>query len=165
MTRQSLTLIKNKAVRLIGAFTVLALAVPATHSTASAQGLSSHIEGSWIMTNKRINQGISFTAVGSFSAGGAVLFTGAIAGPPLLHGSWARTEFNRFDSTVYFFAFDPAGNAVAMIKTNQTFQLKSRDELVGSGVSLACDLKGEHCQLDPSVTIEISGRRIVPEKQ
>ena len=117
------------------------------------------------MTNKRINQGISFMAVGSFSAGGAVLFTGAIAGPPLLHGAWARTDFNRFDTTVYFFAYDPAGNAVALIKTNQTFQLKNHDELVGSGGSLACDLQGQNCQADPSVAIEVTGRRIVPDIQ
>lgn len=154
-THRRFTLVRLTAIGLLGALTILV-------SPASAEGLAAPIQGSWILFNKRINQKITFTAVGSFSAGGAVLFTGAIAGPPLLHGSWARTDFNRYESTVYFFAYDPAGNAVAMIKTIQTFQLKGRDELVGSGGSLACDLQGEHCMADPTVDIEITGKRIVP---
>ena len=149
-----ITTMKHKAVSLLATITLLALVAPAINSTASAQtgsgdnngpqiaevfrqsGSSSPIAGSWILTNERINQGVSFTAVGSFTAGGVVLFTGSIgAVPPLLHGSWERTGFNRFDSTVYFFAFDPTGKAVAMIKTNQVFQLNSRDELVPSCIS------------------------------
>ena len=168
---------KNKGVSLLGALAVLVVAAPVIHSTASAQtgdkedeasrqaGATSTIQGSWIMTNKRVNQaGVTFTAVGSFSAGGTALFVGSIAAvPPLLHGAWARTDFNRFDSTVYFFAYDPTGKAVAMIKTNQVFHLAGRDQLVGSGGSYACDLQGQHCVADPSVDIEITGTRIVPE--
>ena len=176
-TYQRITTMKNKGVSLLGVLTVLALAAAVTHSTASAQtganedevsrhaGATLTIQGSWIMTNKRVNQaGVTFTAVGSFSAGGTALFVGSIAAvPPLLHGAWARTDFNRFDSTVYFFAYDPTGKAVAMIKVNQVFHLDGRDQLVGSGGSYVCDLQGQRCVADPSFDIEITGTRIVPE--
>jgi hypothetical protein len=139
---------KCKAVSLLGAFTVIALVLPALNSTVSAQtGSPSAIEGSWILTNERINQGFTFTALASFTAGGVFLATGSIDRlNPIspLHGSWQRTDANRFDSTTYFFAFDPAGNAVAMIKTNQVFQLTNENELVGSGVGYACDLQGQN---------------------
>lgn len=174
-THRNITITKRKAVTLLGAFTILALAVPAINSTASAQtespgnngGLSSPIEGSWIFTIKRINQqGFTFTALGSFTAGGVFLATGSIDRlNPIspLYGSWKRTDPNRFDSTLYFFAFGPAGNAVAMIKTNQSFQLTSRNELVGSGVAYACDLQGQNCVSLPAFSIESKGRRIEPE--
>ena len=126
-TYRNITTMKRKAVSLLGAFTILALAVPAVNSTAAAQTesrdnngvLSSPIEGSWIFTIERINQGFSFTAVASFTAGGVFLATGSIDRlNPIspLHGSWKRTDSHRFDSTTYFFAFDPAGNAVATEK-------------------------------------------------
>jgi hypothetical protein len=174
-THRNIPTMKRKAVSLLGAFAILALAVPAMNSTASAQtespanngGLSSPIEGSWIFTIVRINQhGFRFTALASFTAVGVFLASGSIDGlNPIspLHGTWQRTHPNRFDSTTYFFAFDPAGNAVAMIKTNQTFQLNSRNELVGSGVGFACDLQGQNCVSVPEVSIQITGRRIEPE--
>ena len=76
-----------------------------------------------------------------------------------------RADSHKVDSTIYFFAYDPAGNAVAMIKTVQSFQLTSADELVGTGVSYACDLQSENCKEDPTVRIRITGRRVVSEKQ
>jgi hypothetical protein len=154
--------LKHKATSLvIAAATLVSLAAPAN----SQERNRSQIEGSWLCTNTRINQGFSFTAVLSFGAGGVLLATGSVAGPALLQGGWAPAESHNFDSTIYFFAFDPDGNAVALIKTVQSFQMTSADELVGTGVSYACDMQSENCVEDPSVRIRITGRRVVSEKQ
>ncbi len=127
------------------------------------------IEGSWIFTIDRINQGFSFTALQSFTAGGVTLATGSTdrnPPPPIspLYGSWKAADARRFTATLYFFAFDLGGNAVAMIKTNFLFQLKSRNGLVGSGQGFSCDLEGENCVRVPAVDIEIQGKRIKPEQ-
>jgi hypothetical protein len=172
---RSVTALKRKAVSLLGVLTILAFAVPLLNSRALAQtelqesnaGLSSPIEGSWIFSIDRINQGTTFTAVASFTAGGVFLATGSndrINPISPLHGTWKHTGPNRYDSTTYFFAFDPAGNAVAMIKTNQVFHFKSRNKLVGSGVGFSCDLQGENCVSVPAAAIQVKGRRIVVEK-
>lgn len=153
--------LKHKTTSLMMTTALLSMAAPAYSQDRN----HSQIEGSWICTNTRINQGFSFTAVVSFGAGGVLLATGSVAGPALLQGGWARADSHKVDSTIYFFAYDPAGNAVAMIKTVQSFQLTSADELVGTGVSYACDLQSENCKEDPSVRIRITGRRIVSEKQ
>ncbi len=78
-------------------------------------------------------------------------------------GSWKRVGPNRFDSTAYFFAFDPAGNAVAMLKTNQIFHLNSRNELVGASLVFSCDLQGEHCVSVSPEPGKVTGKRIVVE--
>jgi hypothetical protein len=156
--------------KLLSVFSIVALSGAGLTPSAVAQddrrrGNGSQIEGSWILKNERINQqGFTFTAVASFAAGGVWQAVGSIdpQNSPL-YGSWERTRQNRYDSTSYFFVFDPAGNAVAMIKVNQTFELTTRDELIGSGVGFACNLQGENCVSVPEVTIRITGRRIVPE--
>ncbi len=170
--------ITNKVTHvLLGAFSMLALAVPAMNTTAFAQSDSrfaqgdsrdendSQIEGSWILRNERINQqGFTFTAVASFAAGGVWSAVGSIDPQnSALFGSWKRVGQNRYDSTSYFFVFDPAGNAVAMVKVNQTFQLTGQNQLKGNGVGFACNLEGENCVSVPAVTIRITGHRIVPE--
>ena len=176
---QTCPTITRKAISFLGAFSILVLAVPVLNSRASAQTdsryenesrsdkdhSSSRIEGSWILANERVNEGFTFSAVASFTAGGVWLATGSIdpQNTPL-YGSWKRRGPNRYDSTAYFYAFDPAGNAVAMIKVNQTFELTSPNELTGDGVGFACDLQAENCVSVPAVTIRIKGRRIVPEK-
>ena len=153
--------LKHKATSLVIAVASISLAAPAN----SQDREHSKMEGSWIVTNTRINQGFSFTAVLSFGAGGVLLATGGVAGPPVLQGGWERADAHNVDSTIYFFAFDPDGNAVAMIKTVQSFQLTGPDQLVGTGVSYACDLQSENCVEDPSVRIRITGHRVVSEKQ
>lgn len=153
--------LKNRVASLVIAAAFLSLASPANSQSRN----HSQIEGSWICTNTRINQGFSFTAVVSFGAGGVLLATGSVAGPALLQGGWAQADSRNVDSTIYFFAYDPAGNAVAMIKTVQSFEVTGADELVGTGVSYACDLQSENCKEDPTVRIRITGRRVVPEKQ
>jgi hypothetical protein len=58
-----------------------------------------------------INQGTTFTAVASFTAGGLFFATGSndrVNPVSPLYGSWQRIRRHRFSSTTYFFAFDPA---------------------------------------------------------
>jgi hypothetical protein len=168
-THRTIATMKLRTTSLLVALALVSLSVPvnltAAESAESSDGNAPQIDGSWICTNTRINQGVSFTAVLSFGTGGVLLATGSIAGPALLQGGWSRANSHRVDSTIYFFAYDPAGNAVAMIKTVQSFQLTGQDELVGTGASYACDLQSQNCKEDPSVRIEIKGRRIVSEKQ
>lgn len=131
---------------------------------ANTEGITSPIEGSWIFS---IDEGpLSFTALGSFCAGGVFSGTGSLdrVNPiSTLMGSWKRTGPSRFDSTVYFFAFDPAGNAVAMLKANQTFSLNSRNELVGAVLVFSCDLQGENCVSVSPAPSKVAGKRIVVE--
>lgn len=176
-TIQKLTNRRRKALKALAAFSLFACMLSATNSTAAAQtelpetsaGRSLAIEGSWIFTNDLINQGTTFTAVASFTAGGVFLATGSndrVNPVSPLYGSWQCIGRHRFNSTTYFFAFDPAnpnGVAVAMLKTNQVFQLENRDELVGVGDLSSCDLQGQNCVDIPAGSIRIRGRRIVPE--
>ena len=81
-----------------------------------------------------------------------------------LTGIWKRTGPNRFDSTSYFLAFDPAGNAVAMLKTNQVFHLKGRNELVGAALLFSCSLQGEDCVSISPAPSKVTGKRMVIEK-
>lgn len=165
--------IGRRAVSLLGTLTILALAVPCLTSTAMAQtdlqenagGIASPIDGSWILN---VEAGpVSFTAMASFSAGGVFSGTGSLdrVNPiSTLMGSWRRTSPNRFDSTAYFFAFDPAGDAVAMLKTNQVFRLKGRNELEGESLVYSCNLEGENCVIASPAPSKIRGRRMVIEK-
>ena len=163
IAERNMTAIKRRAVGLLRTLTILALAVPMLTSTAMAQA-DSPIEGTWILS---LDEGpVSFTALGSFSAGGVFSGTGSLdrVNPvSTLMGSWKRTGPNRFDSTAYFFAFDPAGNAVAMLKANQTFYLNSRNELVGAALVYSCNLQGENCVSVSPEPSKIMGRRIVVE--
>lgn len=169
------TKLKRKTLNLLGAVSVLALMLPATNSPALAQsgsaepngGMEAPIDGTWIVTVDRINTGVKFTAMQSFTAGGVALATGAIdrqPPPPIspIYGSWKRKARNNFDVTIYFFVFDLTGNAVAMIKNNENFRLSDANHLVGSGIGFACDLQGENC-VNLGSTIQITGKRVVPE--
>jgi hypothetical protein len=172
ISERNMKAIKRKAVSVMRTLTTLALAVPILHSTARAQaglpesmgGAGLPIEGSWILS---IDAGpVYFTAVGSFSAGGVFSGTGSldrINPVSTLMGSWKRTGANRFDSTAYFFAFDPAGNAVAMLKTNQTFHLNSRNQLVGAALVFSCNLEGENCVSVSPEPSKVTGKRVVVE--
>ena len=135
----------GRAIKILGAFPIIVLALSAINMPALGQSeaphetteSSSQIEGSWILTNERIFQGFSFNALASFTTGGVWVGTGSIEMDPTmgvtstLQGSWKQTSPNHFTSTSYFFAFDPSGKAVAMIKVNQSFQLTGRNELIG----------------------------------
>jgi len=127
----------------------------------NAGGIASPLEGSWIFS---IDEGaVSFTALASFSAGGVFFGTGSLdrVNPvSTLTGNWKRTDPNRFDSTAYFLAFDPAGNAVAMLKSNQVFHLKGRNELVGAVLVYSCNLQGENCVSVSPAPGKVTGRRM-----
>jgi hypothetical protein len=173
ITERNVTAFQRRAVSLLRTLTILALAVPILNSNAMAQtdlqentgGIAAPIEGSWIFS---IDGGpVSFTALASFSAGGVFFGTGSLdrVNPvSTLTGSWKRTGPNRFDSTSYFFAFDPAGNAVAMLKANQVFSLKGRNELVGAALVYSCNLQGENCVSVSPAPSKVTGRRMVIEK-
>jgi hypothetical protein len=174
ITERNITDVKHRAVSLLRTLTILALAVPILNSSAKAQdnlqedrgGATSPIEGGWIFS---IDAGpVSFVALASFSAGGVFFGTGSLdrVNPvSTLTGSWKRSGPNRFDSTAYFLAFDPAGNAVAMLKTNQVFRLTRRNELVGASLVYSCNLQGENCVSVSPAPSKVTGSRIVIEKE
>lgn len=129
--------------------------------------LAAPIEGTWILTIDRVSQGVGFSALQSFTAGGVTLATGTVdrtPPPPIspLYGSWRRTGHNSYVAVICFFVFDPAGNAVAMIKTPETFQVVDKDNLTGSGTALACDIHGDNC-VDINSPITITGKRLIAE--
>ncbi len=123
------------------------------------------IQGSWIFTLTPGPGGPSpFSALASFAAGGVFLGTGEddrVNPVSELHGSWQRTAGNKYGSTAYFFAFDPTGHAVGLLKTNQTFELTSRNRLIGLSNLSLCDLHGGNCTLLPGVSTIIGKRMIV----
>ena len=168
ITAQTITATKRTAVSRLKILTILALALPFLSSIALAQSaveengpITPPIEGSWILS---VDAGpVSFTALASFSAGGVFFGTGSldrVNRDSTLTGNWKCSGRNRIDSTAYFLAFDPAGNAVAMLKTNQVFHLKSRTELVGEALVYSCDLKGENCVSVSPEPSSLTGRRI-----
>jgi hypothetical protein len=125
------------------------------------------IEGTWILTIHRMNQGITFSALQSFTAGGVTVATGTVdrtPPPPIspLYGSWKRTGHNRYASTICFFFFDDAGNALGMIKTPASFRMEEDNHLTGSGTGLACDVNGDNC-VDLNSTITFTGKRLMAE--
>src|SRR5215469_4550812 len=163
ITERNMAAIKRRAIGLLRTLTILALAVPILTSSAMAQA-DSTIEGAWIFS---IDEGpVSFVALASFSAGGVFFGTGSldrVIPVSTLTGSWKCTGRNRFDSTAYFFAFDPAGNAVAMLKADQTFRLSGRNELVGAGLVYSCNLQGENCVSVSSTPSKVTGKRMLVE--
>jgi hypothetical protein len=151
---------------------LLLLAVPGravaqnNHQENNCSG-ARDIQGSWIFTIDRFTQGVTFTALMSFTDGGVVLATGSLdrlPPPPIspLYGSWKCTEPRRFVATFFFFAFDPQGNAVAMIKNNVSLHLNNRNQIRGTGEAFACDVHGENC-VNVHSPIHLKGNFIVPE--
>jgi hypothetical protein len=148
----------------------LAAALLATGSVSqparaqSRSGLSAPIEGTWIMQVHRVTQNITFTALQSFTAGGVTLATGTIdrtPPPPIspLYGTWKRIGDNRYATSLSFFIFDEAGNAVAMLQNYETFQLNADDKIVGVGEAFVCDPNGDNC-VNVNSPIAFSGKRM-----
>jgi hypothetical protein len=162
---------KRGAIKLVLALALFAVGIGGMSSVArteeSDSGLSAPIEGTWILTINRVNEGISFSALQSFTAGGVTLATGTIdrtPPPPIspLYGSWRRMDHDSYAVAICFFVFDPAGNAVAMIKTPETFQVVDNDNLKGSGKGLLCDIHGDNC-VDVNSPITITGKRLIAQ--
>jgi hypothetical protein len=149
------------------ALLALAPLAVAQSDPAGSRGLAAPIEGTWILSIHRVNQGITFTALQSFTAGGVTLATGTIdrtPPPPIspLYGSWTRVSDNSYAAAICFFAFDAAGNALVMIKTPETLQLVDDNHLVGTGSGFACDLNGDHC-VNINSPITITGKRLLAQ--
>ena len=152
-TSQTLTIPGRRALHALAAISILSLMLHVTGSPAFAQAeargshqdLDDPIEGSWICKIDRIGDGVSFTALQSFTAGGVVVATGSLDKlSPIspVYGSWKRTGYNRVAVTIFFW-FDPIGNPVGTLKTNETFLLNGRNQLAGAGSSFVCDVDGE----------------------
>jgi hypothetical protein len=161
---------KRGASRLVLASALIALSIASVSSTARAEeegsGLAAPIEGTWILNIYRVNQGFSFYALQSFTAGGVALATGTIDRKTIspLYGSWRRVGHNSYVATLCFFVFDDAGTAVAMIKNPATLQVVDSNNLIGSGKnSLVCDINGDNCKVDTSLSITITGKRLIAE--
>lgn len=69
---------------------------------------------------------------------------------------------NSYAATICFFVFDPTGNAVAMIKTNETFQMAGANNVVGSGTGFVCDINGDNC-VNAGIPVTITGKRLIAQ--
>ena len=173
-TSHTLIILRRRVLSTIAAISFLSsmlyvTASPAlaqTEARGSSQGVDDPIEGSWICKIDRVGQGDSFTALTSFTAGGVVVATGSMDKVnPIspVYGSWKRTGSNRVAVAIYFFLFDPVGNPVGMLKTNEIFLLNGRKQLRGAGSSFVCDVEGHNCSNHGTeALIAITGKRIEP---
>jgi len=148
------------------------LSAGSTRATAQVEtnefrrGWRESVEGTWNCKVDRMTQGGSFNAFMSFAAGGVVVATGSLdkLNPvSTVFGSWKQTGRNRVDATTYFYLFDPIGNPLGTLKTNETFRLDDQNKLAGTGISFICDVAGENCGNSSIGQIKIAGTRIVPE--
>jgi hypothetical protein len=174
---KSFVLVKTNAKRTVMAlllgFATFSLAVGGMSSTARAQaGTPAPVQGTWLHTITRINQGGAiFTAVVSFAGGGVWQATGENdrqnGGVSTLFGSWKHIGENLYSSRAYFFAFDPSGNPVVLLRVDQIQRLKNKNQLEGVGQGYACSLKGkgQDCVRTPEVDITFTADRVVPPSQ
>ena len=160
---------KRVASSLIIASALIALSIGGMSSAVRAgdegSGLAAPIEGTWILTIHRVNEGITFSALQSFAAGGVTVATGTIdrtPPPPIspLLGSWRRMGHNSFTATICFFFFDDEGKALGMFKTPMTLQVVDENKLAGSGTGFACDINGDNCE-DVHSAITVTGKRLI----
>ena len=171
----SLVLVKTNAKRKVMAFLLgfatLSLAVGGMTLTASAEDSTpAPVQGAWIYTITQINNGgFIFTAVASFAWGGVWQATGEHdrqnGGISTLMGSWKRIGVNLYSGRAYFFAFDPSGNPVALIRVDSLQRLRNQNQLEGGGLTYACSLqgKGQDCVRAPQEDFTFTGDRVVPQ--
>lgn len=160
---------KTDMKRKVGALVLAAaaLAIGSVSQPARAQSeseLRAPIEGTWIVQVHRVTQNITFTALQSFTAGGVTLATGTIDRTPLppispLYGTWRRIGDNSYATSLSFFIFDEAGNAVAMLQNYETFHLNADDEIVGGGDAYICSPSGDNC-VNVNSPITLTGKRM-----
>jgi hypothetical protein len=164
---------KQTVMALLLGFATFSLAVPGMSSAARAQeGTPAPVQGTWLTTITRTNQvGVSFTALISFAAGGVWQATGADdrinGGISPLYGSWARISKNRYSSKAYFFAFDPNGNPVALLRVDQVYKLNNQNQLAGAGDAYVCSLqgKGQDCVRSPAEDLTLTADRVMAPGQ
>jgi hypothetical protein len=159
------TYMKRKVEALVLAAAALAIGSVSQPARAqSGSGLGAPIEGTWIIQVHRVTQNITFTALQSFTAGGVTLATGTIdrtPPPPIspLYGTWKRIGGNSYATSLSFFIFDGAGNAVAMLQNYETFQLNADSEIVGTGEAFVCEPNGNNC-VNVNSPITFTGKRM-----
>ncbi len=164
---------KHTAMALLLGFAIFSLAVGGMTLTARAEDATpAPVEGAWIYTITQINNGgFIFTAVASFAGGGVWQATGEHdrqnGGISTLMGSWKRIGVNLYSSRAYFFAFDPSGNPVALLRVDQLQRLTNKNQLVGVGQTYACSLqgKGQDCVRAPQSDLTYTADRVVPSSQ
>jgi len=164
----SLVLAKANAKR-SGMALLLGFATLAAGSTARAQGgTPAPIQGTWLQTVTRINQGgATFTATVSFAGGGVWQATGSNdhqnGGVSTLFGSWKHIGADLYSSRAYFFAFDPSGNPVVLLRVDQVQRLVHQNHFEGVGKSYACSLdgKGQDCVRAPEADVTFTADRVV----
>lgn len=158
---------KSRSTTVVATALALAALGLAMSSTAEAQekgtGLGAPIEGTWIVQVHRVTQNVTFTALQSFTAGGVTLATGTLDRNPLpaispLYGTWQRVGGNNYATSLCFFIFDDAGDALAMLQNYEVFHLNADHELVGTGDAYLCDTNGENCVKVESLTF--TGKRL-----
>ena len=162
---------KRKVGALVLAAAVLYIgSVSQPASAQSGSGFEAPVEGTWLNTITRINQGgATFTAVVSFAGGGVWQATGSTerqnGGVSTLVGSWKRIGDNLYSSRAYFYAFDPSGNPVVLLRVDQLQRLINKNHLVGVGQGYVCSLQGngQDCVRTPEVDITITADRVVPQ--
>jgi hypothetical protein len=167
------------AITLAGAV-FCALPGPALAQSApgdSQGGQAAAIEGTWVLTIHRVEQGLTFTALQSFTAGGVVVATGTIDRSPEplpnspLYGAWVRTGNNSYAVKLNFFVFDASGNPQGMIINQETFQLTDNNHLIGAAPPTAvfCPVTGYVVVTDPTKctnilgTLTITGTRLLAQ--
>ena len=161
---------KRSGLALLLGFATLSLAVVGMTSTARAQeGTPAPVQGTWLTTVTRINQGgANFTALVSFAGGGVWQATGANdrqnGGVSTLFGSWKHFGGGVYSSRAYFFAFDPSGHPVVLLRVDQFQRLTNQNQLEGFGEGYVCSLqgKGQDCVRTPEVDITFTANRVVP---
>jgi hypothetical protein len=159
---------KRNLMALLLGFATLALG--GMSSTARAEEPTpAPVQGAWLNAITRINQsGANFTAVVTMAAGGVWQATGSNdrlnGGVSPLYGSWKHIGENLYSSRAYFFAFDPSGNPVVLLRVDQIFKLKNKNHMEGAGLGYVCSLqgKGQDCVRTPEVDITFTADRIVP---
>ena len=150
---------KPKVGALVLAAAALAFGIVGQPARAQrGSGLGAPIEGTWILQVHRVTQNFTFTAFQSFTAGGVTLATGTgdrLPPPAIspLYGTWKRVGENSYATSLSFFIFDPAGNAVAMFQNYETFHLNHDNEIVGTGEAFVCEPNGDNCvNINSSIT-------------
>jgi hypothetical protein len=155
----------------VAAICFLAMLLPAQDLRADAQVNSNDtryesngsVEGTWKLKVDRLAQGVTFNVFMSFTAGGVVVATGSrdkLESVSTVFGSWKRTARNRVDVTIFFFLFDPVGNPVGTLKTNETFHLYGQNRMTGAGLSYTCDVTAENCEDTAVGEVTLAGTRI-----
>lgn len=127
----------------------------------SQGGQAAAIEGTWIETIST-PQGVKvLTGLQSFTAGGVVVASGTNA-PGASNGSWTRVDNKTYVASFSFFAFSPAGNALAMVRVNMTLTVSDDGNSInGPATVLQCDTSGNNCG-NPTPLI-ISGIRLIAQ--